>query len=452
MSENLHAPLFLLSIFLLMNTAREAKKMDLIMNTLFGVSMALAYLTKYIYLAAIPFLIFLWFLKPLFREDIAKRKIFEKKRLFEFLTVLGGFVLTYTPWLVYVHYSGFPLTMGMGLKFISSGIGDFATLKGLFVWTGFYLSYFILVLAPYLLVFSIYFLMLLSGYIRNNRQETFFIFTVLLLSCIFLLTAIQHSWRAPYNYPVPQRIMGRYLMHLVPLYIIVFMISLNKIITAEYRLRLSYIIYCTLACIIAISTALGVLFITPAANGLIFTFENSPDVVIYGSRIFTFFVLLLLILQASILAFGRWNMYLTKRFILTFSVFVLIIQLSSSYKAFEQTIYIRPPYQLHGRPLAEFLKKEIKTDNKKITLVYDNLEMPVEWLLTFSIKFWLPQSLSDISINYIHISNYYSDENILSGKIFMLAKKNFGSPLFSYVIGKQSYHLYDIQSILHNKT
>ncbi|RPI32867.1 MAG: hypothetical protein EHM54_11400 [Nitrospiraceae bacterium] len=52
---------------------------------------------------------------------------------------------------------------------------------------------------------------------------------VIILSAVFLATAIQHSWRASYNYPVPDRVIGRYVMHLMPLWLIAFMIVLKKI-------------------------------------------------------------------------------------------------------------------------------------------------------------------------------------------------------------------------------
>lgn len=174
----------------------------------------------------------------MFREGNIKGNIFDGSRLSGISAISAGLVLTYIPWMIYAHSSSAFLGQAMGSKFVSNGIGDFATLKSLIVWTGFYISYVVLMLAPYLLVFSLYLFLVFSGRVKQTRQEAFFTATVALLSGIFLATAIQHSWRASYNYPDPNRIMGRYLIQLSPLYLILFMISLNKLKNSPASVKL----------------------------------------------------------------------------------------------------------------------------------------------------------------------------------------------------------------------
>jgi hypothetical protein len=448
MSENMYVPLFLFSIVLLLNTTKKNKKLNLLFNALFGVSMALGYLTKYLHLVAIPFLIMLWWVKPFFDEDLSKRKIIEKSRLFDLLVIVSGLILSYVPWLIYLQYAEIHVTQGMGSQFIRSGIPDYATLKSLILWVSFYVSYFILSVAPYLLVLSIYLFMLLSGNIKNNRQETFFIIAVAVLSIIFLMTAIQHSWRASYNYPVPNRVMGRYLMHLSPLYLIVFMIALNKIKNAVHRLSLSQIIICSLFCFISIFIAIEMLFIIQDAKGLEYSFLNSPDGVMFENIIFTFLFLLIFVLVAGILIVGRRNKLLLKHFILLFSMLLLMMQLSTSYKALKVTFYSHT-YQLHGRALSQFLGKEIKMSNEKIIIVNGNPKFCTEWLSP-TIKFWLLSPIHNVSINFITIKDYFSDKSDWSDKMFFLTRVYYGIPLYKYAVNQQKYYIYDFKSLLQN--
>ncbi len=229
MSENLHVPIFAFSLYLLLDTESGTRSKKMIVSTLLGITMALGYMTKYIYLVAIPALIFLWCIKPLFNDDPEERRVIGSSRLFDLLSMFAGFILTYLPWFIYKYYSGFGIAGGMGAEFVLSGIHEFANLGSFVLWSGFYLSYGILALAPFLLVFVFYIFMLSSNSVKNDRQETFFILAVILLSVIFFMTAVQHSWRAGYNYPLPKKIIGRYLMHLMPFWVIVFMIALNKV-------------------------------------------------------------------------------------------------------------------------------------------------------------------------------------------------------------------------------
>jgi hypothetical protein len=144
--------------------------------------MALGYMTKYLYLGAIPTLIILWCIKPLFNDEPEERRLIVSSRFIDLLAMLAGFILTYLPWFIYKYYSGFGISGGMGSEFVRSGIPDFANLGSLMLWSSFYLSYGILALAPFLLVFVLYVFMLSSNSVKNDRHETFFILTVILLA------------------------------------------------------------------------------------------------------------------------------------------------------------------------------------------------------------------------------------------------------------------------------
>lgn len=448
MSENLYVPMFLLSILLLLNTGGKSKKLNLLFNALFGISMALGYLTKYLHLPAIPCLIILWWIKPVFDENLSRRKIFEKRRFFDFLVVSSGFLLSYIPWLIYLNYSEFHTLQGMGLQFIRSGIPDYATMSSLILWISFYLSYFILAIAPYLLIFSIYIFMSLSGGIKNDHHETFFIITVVLLSVIFLMTAMQHSWRASYNYPVPRKIMGRYLMHLSPLYLLIGMISLNKIKNALHRLSLSQVIICSFFCFISFIVALEILFTSQAAEGLKFYFLNNSDAVMFKNKIFIFLFLLIFIFITGIFAVGRQAKLLSKHLVLLFFILLLFFQLSTSYKALEYVQDLRAHvYMFHGQALAQFLGREFKMGNEEITIVNDDPQLTVKWLPR-TIKFWLCQPIGDTSLRFITIKDYFSDSIKYSDKIYFLTSVYHGLPLYNYVVNQKFYYVYDFKSLL----
>jgi hypothetical protein len=443
MSENLHMPLFSLSIFLLLNTDRETKTKSIIINTLFGISMALGYLTKYLYLVAIPVLILLWWAKPFFNDDPGKRKIIEASRLVDFLAICSGFILTYVPWLIYVHSSGIPVTQGLGAEFIRSGIRDYATWKSLVLWITLYMSYGILALAPYLLVFSLYIFMLLSGSIKNVRHESFFLMIVVLLSAVFLATAIQHSWRAGYNYPVPKKVMGRYVMHLIPFWLIVFMISLNKIKNAVHRLKLSQIIFCSLLCFASLFLALAMLMPLQDARGSNFSFVNYPDGAMFMRKPFVFLFFTLFAVMSVIFVAGRRKRILSDRFIPIFSLLLLLIQAGSAYSAM-QALYSRSGFELHGRALSQFIKDELKTIDGKITMISDGPGLQSRRLAP-SVGFWMSDGEIKPPITFISLKDYFSNDRGWTEKLYIITRGYSGTPLYSYSVKKQNYYIYDFE-------
>ena len=401
MSENLYVPLFLFSIYVLMKMDSADRRSSLVFHALLGVLTALAYLTRHIHLVAIPALVILWLVRPLFREDATRRAVFERSRLLELLAFFAGFALAYSPWLVYAHHAGLSVCEAMGKKYVTVRLAA-ATLSSLMLWTSFYLSYIILACAPYLLFFSLYGFRALSRSTRYSRRETFFLTVVLLLSSVFLATAIQHSWIAIYNYPQPNRVMGRYLMHLSPLYLILFMIGLNKMRDEFDSLHVSTIVLAALLSCGAILFSWGVLFRSPMWH-LKFDFVNSPDGVSYQFTIFTALMLLAVVVMAVILAFGRKNPTTARRFVLPFSVFVIVfVQIASCFGAYHWSV-LRDREIVHGKVLAEFLQDEVKKKAHKITLVCDtpSASASAALVLSYSLKFWLSLPEKDRSVDVI---------------------------------------------------
>lgn len=445
MSENLHVPIFAVSLYLLLDTERGTRSRKLIVSTLLGITMALGYMTKYIYLVAIPALIVLWCIKPLFNDNPEERRITEPSRIIDLLAMFAGFILTYLPWIIYNHYSGFGVGSGGGAEFVLSGIPEFADLGSLVLWLSFYLSYGILALAPFLLVFIFYIVMSTSNNVKNDRQETFFILAVILLSAIFFMTAVQHSWRSGYNYPMPRRIIWRYVMHLMPLWAVLFMMALNKLKNSVHSANLSQIISCFLLCSISIFFALVMLIIVQDAQSLRFNFFNNPEGVMFRKKPFVFIFFLTLVVMTGILAASRRNRSLTKHYFLLFSSLLVIIQASSAFTAYKYLLSDRINYQLHGRALSQFILLNVKRDHEKILIVSDQeIFGKLGKRLEQSIQFWVSSSMSTPSIKFIYLKDFLSHDENWDGQLYGITADLTGNPIYNYMVKEKNYYIYDI--------
>jgi len=436
MSENLYVPLFLFSVFIFLNAEREDGRHSLPLYALFGFLTALAYLTKYIHLVALPCFVILWLVRPLFRDDPDKRKLLEKSRYYQAAAAAAGFTLTFFPWVLYAWNIGFSAAQAMGLQH-AAYTTKYATISSLMIWITFYTAYLVLMTAPFLLIFALYFNLLISGKIKNDGKETFFMLTVVFVTLVFLLTAIKHSWCAIYNYPEPNRIMGRYLIQLSPLYLIFFMIALNKLKNSLHLLNISRIIFCSLFSLIVILLSQVTLFRLPWWQ-LKFEFINNPDGVPYQLEVFTFFILFAVLILTGMLALRFRNENFTGRYIVSFSVlFVISVQVISSFGAFQWSV-IRNRQVVHGKMLAEFLKHEGKRNGETITVIYDIPKMSGYYslMLSNSLKFWLDLQWEDKSISFVPIGEYSLQHREVSDKLYLLTRFNSGQPLLQYVIRK----------------
>jgi hypothetical protein len=443
MSENLYVPLFLFSVFIFLNAEREDGRHSLPLYALFGFLTALAYLTKYIHLVALPCFVILWLVRPLFRDDPDKRKLLEKSRYYQAASVAAGFALTYIPWVLYAWNNGFSEAQAIGLHH-ASHTTNYATPGSLPVWIIFYTAYLVLMTAPFLLSFTIYFSLLISEKIRNDGKETFFMLTIALLTVVFSLTAIQHSWRAAYNYPDPNRIMGRYLIQFSPLYLVLFMISLNKLKNSLHLLNMSRILFCSFFSLSVIVLSQAMLFRLPWWQ-LKFDFINSPDGVPYRMEIFTFLFLFAVVIMTVIPTLRFRNETLTGRYIVSFSVLLVVsIQIISSFGAFQWSV-IRNRQVVHSKMLADFLKTERGSNGEKVTVLYDipNTSRYYSMVLSDSLNFWLDLPWRDKSVSFVPVSAYSLQLREASDKLYLLTKSDSGQPLFQYVIRKMRIAEYE---------
>ncbi|RJQ45945.1 MAG: hypothetical protein C4538_07455 [Nitrospiraceae bacterium] len=443
MSENLYVPVFVFSVYLLLHTGIGPQSKKMTISALLGITMALGYMTKYIYLVAIPVLLFLWFIKPLFHDDPLERKVRKASRWFELLAMAAGFMSMFLPWYVYKYYSGFGIFGGMGAKFVLKGIPQFADLENLVLWTCVYLSYSLLSLAPFLLVLVFYVLMLSSKNVKNNRQETFFILAVMLLSAVFLMTAVQHSWRAGYNYPLPYRMHGRYLMHLKPLWVIVFMIALYKVKDKVAGSNLTQRLYSCITCFIILSIPFVLLFLSHYERLLS---ESYPAFFIHDKTFFIFLAAIIIFIMGIILSLSGQNRLVARHFVLLVSTLVIVVQAYTPFAAYKYILLNRTGYQLHGRALSPFIKQEVKKDLDKIIIVSNQTDLLSKSGLRVeqSLQFWVSESGGMPSIKFISFDEYSSHDVNLNGKLYSITTKEAPNPVYIYNVEGKNYYIYDI--------
>jgi 4-amino-4-deoxy-L-arabinose transferase-like glycosyltransferase len=444
MSENLYVLFFLVSVFIFLDADREDSRHSWRLYALFGFFTALAYLTKYIHLVSIPCFAILWWVRPMFRDDAEKGTMSEKVRLYQAAAAAGGFAIVYVPWVLYVWNNGFPEAQALGLQHIAY-MTKYATLSSLAVWIAFYTAYVVLMMAPFLLPLSIYFNLMISGKIKNDRKETFFMVTISLLTFVFLMTAIYHSWRAAYNYPVPNRIMGRYLLQFSPFYLIIFLIALNKIKDALHLLNLRQVLFCSLFSLTVIFLSQALLFRVPGWQ-LKFDFINSPEGVPYQLKVFTFFILLFVLILTGMLALRFRNVHFTGRHMVVFSILLVVaVQIISSFGAFQWSI-IRNRQVVHSKMLAEFLKHEGEGNGGKITVIYDipSRSRYYSSLLLDSLTFWLDLPWRDKSVSFTPVSDYSLQHREDSDRLYLLTRVHSGPPLMQYVIRKIQIAKYEL--------
>ena len=230
LSENLYFPLLFWTAYFVYARPGD-EKYRLVWDGLTGIFIGILYLTRYITLALIPAFLLCWWLKPFSgckgNLDISFKKVMH---LSVILLCVG---LVFSPWILINLNNRFSFPYALGLSIAEETTIEQLTAGNLGKWLCFYLGYLILILAPFLnLLF----------YLRNSWAEDVelrhWFVKVLLITCAFLAAVVRHSWRAWYNGDIPLRIMGRYLIYLLPIYLITAFAVLKKRI-AEPRLSLN---------------------------------------------------------------------------------------------------------------------------------------------------------------------------------------------------------------------
>ncbi len=222
MSENLYFPILLWVIFAILNQPRF-EKLTLPWAIFSGIAIGLLYMTRYITLAIIPFLLIAWWL--IFPED--KHGLFHpSRRKLSAVLLLGiGVILGYSFWLFSGIKADVPVKTLLGFGITANTTASQLTSGNLMIWLAIYLCYYILMVSPVLPLFFISPITQFKTWKKETRD--WYILTAALLVG-FLAACVRHSWRAIYNGDIPTRIMGRYILYFTPLFIIAALLAVKE--------------------------------------------------------------------------------------------------------------------------------------------------------------------------------------------------------------------------------
>jgi hypothetical protein len=238
LSENLFFPLFIWTVFITFARPKNTRT-RLPWDLLNGAMLAVLYLTRYITLAAIPFFVLAWWVKP-FEDEPGLFKPGWKK--FGHLAGMGAAVLlAFSPWLIAGLREGVNLKLVLGFGVASKTDPAQLTLYNLVTWMVLYASYYVLVAAPVLNLLLVAFTQV---DLKKWREELGrLIFQVLSLMAGFYLAVTRHSWRAYYNREAPSKIMGRYLIVYSLLYIILAVIILARFDRSRVKSKTKFVLW-----------------------------------------------------------------------------------------------------------------------------------------------------------------------------------------------------------------
>lgn len=236
LSENVYYPLLLLAVLILVSDIKHEWLEVVGLGALLGIM----FMTRHITLVMLPVFGMAWVLKK-----ISQKTKFMKIFIQGCVLVLAC-VIAYMPWFMMQLNNGYRVKVIIGFSIASKTNPEQLTIERLLIVTLFYLCYLAVILAPVLgiMIKSFFAIEWKNLWSRYNRLW----FLVWGLLAINLVAVVRHSWRANYNYPVFERIKGRYMLYFPMLFAILAMVTLyhrrvvikNKVA----NILLTYVIPC----------------------------------------------------------------------------------------------------------------------------------------------------------------------------------------------------------------
>ena len=213
MAENLFVPMFAFAAWYAVRGRVDGRLASLA----YGAGLAALFLTKYLALPAAPLLALVW-LYGARCEGVARGRVAGAAVL-----AAAGAAILVAAWLVVAARSGIGVREAFG-----GGVSDFRdssliTPDSLALWSSVYIATLVLACGPSLCKLVEQCLLLLRrplAYAGDGPYSRLVVLT-LLLAGGYVLVCIHHSASLAMNYPVPQRVVARYFMHLTPLVVVI---------------------------------------------------------------------------------------------------------------------------------------------------------------------------------------------------------------------------------------
>lgn len=215
LSESLFTTLFLFAVYFFLRLLEEKRAW---ISVACGVSLACCLLTRYFTVLLPPVLVVLW----VGCAVVAVRR--RQESWIPWVThaalVFVAGAIAWSPWLIAGLVKGWSIgrLLGVSARTVAPERDPALGLPG---WVTLYGFYFILMVAPVLVlvVLNVVRSLRRRQWLGDERERAFTIL-LWLSTGIYLVISAHHSWRSPYNAELPQYILGRYLMHLAPLWLI----------------------------------------------------------------------------------------------------------------------------------------------------------------------------------------------------------------------------------------
>lgn len=213
LSENLFVPMFAFAAWY----AVRGRFDGIAASVGYGAFLAGLFLTKYLALPAVPLLAAFW-LFGMQQAGTGRRHLRQAAG-----AALTGTVLLLAVWVAYARHSG----IGFGAAF-GAGLSEYRdssriTADSLAFWTTIYVATLLLACGPSLAKLveqSALFLRAPARYLGEGPYARLAVLTML-LGGGYVLVCVHHSASMAMNYPLPQRVVARYFMHIVPLVVVV---------------------------------------------------------------------------------------------------------------------------------------------------------------------------------------------------------------------------------------
>jgi hypothetical protein len=196
--------------------------------------MAAMWLTRYMTLPLIPIFLLVWWIKP-DQENVMIQIRPTRGKLIRLSVIAAVIVIAYALWFIPGISSGVGIRSMLGFDASGGGNTERLTLPLLGFWTGVSAGYLALILAP---VLNILLISILSWkQMKWDGITMRWVIAVTTITAMLFVEVTRHAWQAVYNFPEPDKYVGRYVLYISALVWLTAIILLkNKINISRWKI------------------------------------------------------------------------------------------------------------------------------------------------------------------------------------------------------------------------